>query len=168
MAYTDEQKRQHILELQRYLYGISLFDDRISGVVPNGIYTAETAEAVRTFQRVYGLPQTGEADTYTWDMIVMVYRNITDTTPFPYAAFPSRDYVSHKGDHGRLVYIIQAMLSGLFSAYDNMPELDICGEYNSKTAEAVKVLQKRTGLPENGEVNCMTWNMLVKLCSLTD
>ena len=164
MAYTEEQKKEHIYELQQYLYAISLFDDRIPRVVPGGEYTPETAEAVRAFQQAYGLPQTGEADSDTWDMIVLVYRDITRISPFPYAAFPSKDYVSHEGDHGGLVYIIQTMLSGLFSAYDNMPKLEICGSYDVSTAEAVKALQKKTGLPESGEVNCTTWNVLVKLC----
>ena len=164
MAYTDEQKRQHILELQRYLYGISLFDERIPRIIPNGIYNSDTAEAVMAFQQAYGLPQTGEADPDTWDMIVTVYRDITEIQPCPYAAFPSREYVSHIGDHGRLVYIIQAMLSGLCSAYDNMPWVEVSGDYGGDTAEAVRALQKRTGLPESGEVNCTTWNMLVKLC----
>lgn len=164
MAYTDQQKRQHILELQRYLYGISLFDSRIPQIIPCGQYNSETAEAVRKFQQIYGLPQTGETDSDTWDMIVSVYRDSIGELPCPYAAFPSKDYVSHEGDHGQLVYIIQAMLSGLCSAYDNIPDVAVCGDFDSETAEAVRAVQKKTGLPESGEVNCHTWNMLVKLC----
>ena len=85
MAYTDQQKRQHILELQRYLYGISLFDSRIPQIIPCGQYNSETAEAVRKFQQIYGLPQTGETDSDTWDMIVSVYRDSIGELPCPYA-----------------------------------------------------------------------------------
>ena len=99
-------------------------------------------------------------------MIVIVYRELIDTVPSPYPVFPSRNYVCRKGEHSQLVYIIQAMLCGLFSAYDNLPQLTVCGDYDSETAEAVRAVQKKTGLPENGEVNCMTWNMLVKLCGV--
>jgi peptidoglycan hydrolase-like protein with peptidoglycan-binding domain len=165
MAYTDEQKKQHILEVQQYLYAISMFDDRIPQILPSGKYDDETAEAVKVFQKIYGLPQTGETDPYTWDMIVKVYRDLVDTAPCPYPAFPSKNYICRMGDHGQLVYIIQAMLCGLCMAFDNMPETDVSGDFDDKTAEAVMAVQKRTGLPDNGEVDCPTWNMLVKLCA---
>ena len=54
MAYTDEQKKQHILEVQQYLYAISMFDDRIPQILPSGKYDDETAEAVKVFQKIYG------------------------------------------------------------------------------------------------------------------
>ena len=56
MAYTNAQKKQHIYELQTYLYAISLFNDKIPQVIPDGVYDSETSIAVRAFQREYGLP----------------------------------------------------------------------------------------------------------------
>ena len=84
--------------------------------------------------------------------------------PAAYHAFPSREYIIHSGDSGQLVYIIQAMLNGMGKAYDNMPDLTVCGTFNNATADAVRLFQKKSGLDENGNVDCHTWNMLVHCC----
>lgn len=166
MPYTDEQKKAHILELQKYLYAISMFRQGIPQVLPSGVYDKETAEAVKSFQKEFGLPQTGETDPATWDMIVKVYLDYLNSAPAAYHVFPSREYVSHSGDSGQLVYIIQAMLSDIGRHYDNMPCITVCGEFNSDTLEAVKLFQKQMGLPESGCVDCHTWNMLVHFCEM--
>ena len=164
MPYTDEQKKAHILELQQYLYAISMFRQEIPQILPSGVYDKETVEAVRAFQKEFGLPQTGEADPDTWDMIVEVYLDYLDSAPAAYHIFPSREYVSHDGDSGQLVYIIQAMLRDIGRQYDNMPKLNVCGIFNEATTEAIKLFQKKAGLDENGCVDCHTWNMLVHCC----
>ncbi len=51
MAYTNEDRRNHIRELQRYLYSLSFYDETMPQVVPDGIYGRETALAVRAFQQ---------------------------------------------------------------------------------------------------------------------
>ena len=162
MPYTDEQKKEHIRELQGYLYGISLFDKRIPQVLPCGEYNEDTVKAVEAFQREYGLPITGETDPVTWNMIALVYRNYLEGEPAAYHAFPSRDYRAVIGDSGELIYIIQAMLWKAAAWYDNMPKISVCGEYDKNTEEAVRVFQHCCGLPESGSVDCITWNMLVR------
>ena len=162
MGYTDEQKRQHTAELQQYLYTISYFDKRIPQILPDGFYGENTENAVRIFQKEYGLPETGEADYQTWDKIVNVYRKYLSSKPEPIKVFPSEKYVCREGESGRTVYIIQALLNELGRCYDNMPELAVSGEYGAETAEAVMEFQKKTGLPQTGEVNGETWNMLIK------
>lgn len=162
MAYTANQKRQHIRELQNYLYAISFFDDRIPRVIPDGFYGKETALAVRAFQRDYGLPETGNTDFATWNKIVSVYRSFVYANPVSYNIFPSASYVLRQGDKGLIVYILQAMLDDMSNAYDNMPAVDVCGEFNNQTVEAVKQFQKRAGLPQNGSVDSGTWNLIVR------
>ena len=168
MAYTSQQRRQHIYELQRYLYAISLFNSKIPQVIPDGVYGADTAIAVRAFQREYGLPETGNTDTATWNKIVRVYRSNIDSAPEPYNVFPSARYVAGHGDKGQLIYIVQAMLNDIGEHYENAPCVDICGNYNTATADAVKLFQKRVGLPMTGKVDSGTWNMLVRCCEHID
>lgn len=168
MAYTDAQRRQHIMEIQRYLYAISLFNNRIPQVIPDGSYGGDTALAVRAFQREYGLPETGNTDPATWNRIVRVYRSYLDAAPAPYNVFPSAVYVSKSGDKGQLVYIIQAMLNDIGSKYDNAPCVDICGSFDALTEEAVRAFQQRSGLPQTGKVDSPTWNMLVRCCEHID
>ena len=164
MAYTSAQKRQHILEIQRYLYAISLYDSNIPQVIPDGSYGQDTVLAVRAFQKEYGLPVTGNTDPATWNRIVNVYRSYLGAVPVAYSVFPSAKFVLGSGDTGQLVYIVQAMLDSIGKSYDNAPCVDICGDYDSATAEAVKDFQKRTALPQTGKVDSLTWNMLVHCC----
>ena len=87
MAYTDSQRRQHILELQKYLHSISLFNDNILTITPDGVYGKDTAEAVRNFQREYGLPQTGNTDSATWNKVVGIsMQPLSPTELFRHAA----------------------------------------------------------------------------------
>ena len=162
MPYTDEQKRQHIAEIQRYLQYISERGGDIPQTVSNGIYDSNTENAVREFQRRYGLDVTGEVNGDTWDEIVRVYRSYLETKPEPLDIFPSGKYICKNGDSGELVYVIQVLLKELSRRYDNMPDVAVNGEFTDDTASAVREFQQKTGLPQNGEVNCETWNMLVK------
>ncbi|HRU97773.1 peptidoglycan-binding protein [Ruminococcus sp. XPD3002] len=164
MAYTNNQKKQHILELQTYLHAIALMNDKIPLIIPDGVYDKETALAVRAFQREYGLPETGNTDPETWNRIVSVYRKNLRGQPIPYAVFPSAKYIVRIGDDGQLVYIIQVMLHDMSTCYDNAPDVEICGSFNAQTAEAVKRFQQWSGLPQSGSVDSGTWNMLVHCC----
>ena len=74
--FSDEQLRQHIRELQQFLFGISHYNVRIPVIIPDGIYGPETAGAVKIFQQEYGLMPTGEVDRYTWDKLADVHREI--------------------------------------------------------------------------------------------
>lgn len=164
MAYSNQQKRQHIFELQRYLHAISIMDSSIPNVIPDGVYGTETQSAVRAFQYKYNLTVTGNTTPDTWNKIVQVYKGLFELKPEPYPAFPSEKFVCENGANGQLVYIIQALLYGMGQRYDNFPKINVCGHFNNDTVEAVKKFQKICGIPQNGKVDCITWNMLVN-CS---
>lgn len=168
MAYTSRQRKDHIYEAQTYLMAISMFGDNIPQVIPSGTYDKETEEAVRAFQREYGLQETGEIDSRTWNKIVQVYRGYISEAPAAYNVFPSKSYVIKEGASGQLVYIIQAMLGSIGESFDNMPRLTVCGEFNDDTMGAVRSFQGKMGLPLSGCVDCDTWNMLVHFCEHTD
>lgn len=164
MPYSNQQKRQHIMELQKYLHAISLMNRKIPTIIPNGIYGEETASAVKAFQLEYNLPETGKTDSATWNKIVSVYKGLFKMNPEPYPAFPSEKFVCEKGAEGKLVYIIQAMLYGMGQSYDNFPTINVCGHFNEETINAVIKFQKICAIPQSGKVDCTTWNMLVS-CS---
>lgn len=161
MAYTNAQKKQHIKEIQTYLYAISLFDSRIPPIIPDGNFGSETAVTVRAFQQQYGLSDTGNVDSATWNKIVSVYREFLKASPRPLACFPSDKHKVRSGDKGELVCIIQSILRSLQKYYDNFPIITSCGTYGDDTMKAVMMFQRKVGLPQNGIVDCKTWNMLV-------
>lgn len=162
MPFTNAQKKQHIHEIQRYLHTLSYFNDAIPRVIPDGFYGKETALAVRAFQREYGLPETGSVDHTTWNRIVEAYKSLLHAKPLAYNLFPSSGYVLRKGDSGLLVYVVEAMLNAIGESYDNMPALKVTGVYDASTEAAVKRFQSRVGIPQNGNVDSGTWNMLVR------
>lgn len=164
MAYTSEQRKDHIREAQTYLLAISMFNKNIPQVLPSGVYDKTTEAAVTAFQHEYGLPETGEIDGRTWNRIAEVYRSYISGAPAAYSAFPSRSYVVRKGESGQLIYVIQAMLSSIGSGFDNMPKLTVCGEFNDETIGAIRNFQGKMGLPLSDSVDCDTWNMLVRFC----
>lgn len=57
---------QKVRQMQEQLNLIGEFFNAIPVLVPDGIYGERTAEAVRTFQRIFNLPQTGVVDFATW------------------------------------------------------------------------------------------------------
>lgn len=163
MPFSEKQKRQHIIEVQRYLHAIALMNEKIPVIIPDGVYGSETRTAVTAFQREYSLRETGTVDSVTWNKIVAVYKGLFHSLPEPYPAFPSEKFVCGHGACGQLVYIIQAMLYGFGQSYDNFPEINVCGNFNDETADIVKKFQNICGLPPSGKVDCATWNMLVHL-----
>ena len=58
-----------VFELQGYLRNIGRLDSDISRVVPDGIFGEETTAAVKSFQKKYGIEETGIVDFETWEMI---------------------------------------------------------------------------------------------------
>lgn len=165
MAYTDQQKRQHIAELQRYLHTLEMKGGNGVTVIPDGVYGTVTSSAIKDFQNDHGLPATGDTDSATWNEVVKEYRNIMAREPIPYPVFPSADYVCKKGSTGTIVYVIQAILYELGNIYDNITGVDVCGNYTPATIKAVEEFQKKLGLPCTGEVDSMTWNSLLILCN---
>ena len=82
----------------------------------------------------------------------------------PYNAFPSERYIARIGDSGQIIYILQAMLVDISNNYDNTPNISVTGEYDKATSDMVKFFQKKTCLSQSGNVDSITWNMLVIYC----
>lgn len=69
----NEIYRRAVYELQIFLTAARLKYPRIPSVKVDGIYGPETRRAVETFQEIYGLPVTGEADQETWEAAREIY-----------------------------------------------------------------------------------------------
>ena len=66
-----------VRQMQEQLDEIATVYSAIPRVTPDGIYGTRTAEAVREFQSIFGLPQTGVVDFATWYKISHIYVGIT-------------------------------------------------------------------------------------------
>lgn len=78
-GYTPENgsSGQKVLQMQEQLNVIAGAYPAIPKIQADGIYGPATAEAVRTFQEVFGLPQTGTVDFRTWYKISEIYVGVS-------------------------------------------------------------------------------------------
>lgn len=68
---------EKVRQLQTQLNRIARNYPAIPTVVADGIYGPATAEAIRTFQGIFGLPQTGVTDYATWYEVSDIYVGVT-------------------------------------------------------------------------------------------
>ena len=66
-----------VRQMQEQLAVISGAYPAIPKITADGIYGPATAEAVRVFQSVFGLPQTGTVDYRTWYKISEIYVGVS-------------------------------------------------------------------------------------------
>ena len=66
-----------VRQLQEQLNVISVAYPAVPSVTPDGIYGPATAEAVRTFQSIFGLPATGIVDYSTWYKISEIFVGVS-------------------------------------------------------------------------------------------
>lgn len=66
-----------VRQIQQQLNRIAQNYPAIPTVAVDGVYGNDTAEAVRVFQRVFGLPQTGIVDFATWYEISRIYVGVS-------------------------------------------------------------------------------------------
>lgn len=68
---------EKVRQMQQQLNRIAQNYPAIPTVTADGIYGPRTAEAVRTFQRIFALPQTGVVDMATWYAISRIYVGVS-------------------------------------------------------------------------------------------
>ncbi len=160
-----------IFNLQKYLRQLAYFDEDIPLVPVDGVFERDTQNAIMSFQRKYGLKETGIADKTTWDLIFLKYLESLDDNAVPtmIAPFPRtpNNYTLTLGDSLFLVEILQYMLEELKSRYDGFEPVSRTGIYDESTEKAVKDFQMRNSLPITGNTDVLTWNSIANQYNFT-
>jgi peptidoglycan hydrolase-like protein with peptidoglycan-binding domain len=80
--YTVEKNEESDLVriIQILLSGIDVAYGIFAGVALSGVYDDATENAVRAFQKIHFLPQTGVVDIHTWNRIASDY-NLFERNP---------------------------------------------------------------------------------------
>ena len=125
---------QPVRSLQTMLRVLSEDDDTLLSLIPDGIYGAQTHQAVSQFQRKYGIAATGMVDQPTWERVVAEYRpalvRLGPAEPLQLILNPNQ--VLRKGQEHPYLFLIQGMLVALSSAlcYDKKTVvLSVLGTY---------------------------------------
>lgn len=158
----------YIPHLQEQLRFLSLMDDHYLLPDTDGHFGEKTADAVRAFQQVNGLPVTGTADADTLSQLEKLYGDYLQLTadPQPICPFPSPYFVMREGESGPSVHILQAMLAELCSDFTTPAPPAVNGHFDEATRLCVARWQSVLGLPENGEVDRFCWDRLADVYNM--
>jgi len=158
-----------VLRLQNRLNRIAIAFPAIPFVLPaDGRFGEATALAVRGFQRLFRLTETGKVDRETWYRIQYIYTAVKKLAElgsegeFPQTdTFPGR--VLQRGSRGTEVLRIQQYLQYISRELGEnvIPTVEIDGVYGDETSAAVQQFQNYYGLVPTGTVNEATWNAIV-------
>ncbi len=151
--------------IQYYLAVISYFLGNIPLLSINSIYDETTANAVRQFQKLYGIEPTGEVDVTTWDTIREIYISVIASIPDSFYGKRAKLYPGYfltEGLRNDSVRDLQTYLSTIGRFYPELPEIPVTGYYGSQTVAAVSRFQELFGLNVSGAVGPVTWNDIAK------
>ena len=161
----QNNEREAVRNIQRYLRRLSYTDPSIPPVLIDGIFGEATRESLIAFQRMNGLNGSGVADRESWDMLYKSYLAAVDryTPPSGFSVFPRvpKDYAIGMGEVSFAVSTVQYLLSEVSAIIDTLEEVPITGKFDIETARAVSLFQNASGLDVTGEVDLMTWQSLV-------
>lgn len=149
--------------LQYYLAVVGAYYNNVMPVTITGNFDAETENSVRSFQQVFGLPQTGIVDRATWDALEDAYLGIVENVPINESGeepvlFPG--VILTEGMTSPYVRVLQEYLTYLHNFYPSIPEVQTTGFFGPLTKQAVTEFQRIFGLTQNGAVGADTWNTI--------
>ncbi|MBR1592114.1 MAG: peptidoglycan-binding protein [Ruminococcus sp.] len=169
-AFTEDLKigmqSMEVSMLQYYLAVIGAYYEAVEPVEITGYFGEMTEKSVKSFQRVFGLPQTGEVDRATRNDLYRAYRGIAETVKPEYtdvALYPGT--VLREGDSGESVRIIQEYLSLIHNTYNNIPAVNNTGYFGPLTRQSVTAFQRQFGINPTGIVGAVTWDAIAGVYS---
>jgi len=135
----------------------------------NGIFGVDTENAVRKFQEIFNLNQTGEVDKSTWYRIKQYYNGVksladlvSEGITVAEATVPFANEVS-QGMSGIPVTTVQYYLSIIAYFNNTLEPVPRSGTFGPETVEAVERFQRFYGLPVTGIVDTATWNTISRI-----
>ena len=153
--------------LQYYLNFIAYFsDDALPSVSVDGIFGPSTTAAVIAFQNLLGIPADGIVGLQTWVQLEQAYQDILRTLPPGIEgnrAKPYPGFFLSEGQQNESVRDLQTYLRGIAEYTGVIPVIPVTGYFGSQTKAAVSALQAQNGLPVNGAVGPVTWNLIRRL-----
>ena len=152
---------EYVSVLQYYLAVISRFYDSVPSVSQTGVFDAQTENAVKAFQRTFGLDPDGIVGRNTWNDIYRAYRGIvTDQGLLSGGAALYPGFILQLGSSGEYVSLLQEYLNELARVYPSIPSVTVDGRFGQATDTAVRAAQNQLGLTPNGIVGAVTWSAI--------
>ena len=145
-----------------------MFVPSVISVAFDGDFGPATTNSVLSYQKTYGLNQTGVVDEITWDSIQKTYYDILRSIPYEYEEgiilpYPGR--ILRVGVDGDDVRALQSYLNYIGKTYSSIPNIAVDGIYGAGTAAAVAEFKRIFGIEQGSpeRVNAITWNAIINV-----
>ena len=156
-----------VQDIQVRLNRISTNFPNIPKIYPtNGFFGPETEEAVRAFQRTFGLTVDGIVGRATWYQILYIYTAVKRLASLNSEGLTiseiSTQFPEELSLGSRLpgVRAVQYFLDYVSQFVSTVPGVAIDGIFGTGTENAVRAFQETYGLPVTGVVDETTWDRL--------
>ena len=130
----------------------------------DGIFGAQTENALMAFQRIFDLNPDGVVGPATWYALVRLYTAVTSLSELRsqgqkfYTIAWNQGQPISPGDRGIRVEHLQYMIRVLSAYISQIPSVTVDGVYGSATRSAVLAAQGYFRLPQTGTVDLATWD----------
>jgi len=154
--------------IQYILSVVAAYYDAVPEISITGTYDEATANAVRAFQQIYGLPQTGELEEDTWEDLYRAYKGIADTVPVDpdseeIVLYPGM--ILREGMQNEYVRVLQRYLTEINKSYPQIPAVSDTGYFGPLTKSSVTAFQRLFGINPVGYVGAGTWSRIGEIYS---
>lgn len=140
----------------------------------NIVFDTETERAVKKFQNIFDLDETGIVDKATWYKIKYIYNAVKKISDLYSEGIKAEevdilyDNQIKLGDSGNYITTINYYLN-LITYFDNdLPFWDLRSkEFTDKTEQVVKAFQNKYNLPVTGVIDVQTWKVIKEVYEKT-
>ena len=148
--------------VQYYLAVVAYFNPRVSTPSSGGVYDEATEASVSSFQREYGLPQTGEVGEETWNRLVSIYQGNIASVEAGVSAELFPGALITLGSEGEDVLRVQEFLAVIAEVYTEIPVPPQSGVYDEATENSVRIFQGLFGIEPSGVTGPLTWLLMAE------
>ena len=130
----------------------------------DGAFGVETENAVREFQRIFGLDVDGVVGKATWYRIQFVYNSVKRLSELASEGLTFEEIPSQfpqtlsLGDTGIYVYDAQYYIRWISLFDPAVPSVEFDGVFGESTEAAVRAFQQEYDLPVTGVIDAATWD----------
>ncbi len=134
----------------------------------NGVFSYDTEDAVKEFQRIFGLLDDGIVGRSTWYAIQYIYNSVKRLNELNSEGIRFEEVsdelpnILQEGDTGDSVSVFQYYLSYLSGFYVTILPITIDGIFGESTKNSVISAQATFGLTQDGIVGENTWDAVYK------
>ncbi len=132
----------------------------------DGRFGVSTEEAVRAFQRIFGLTEDGIIGNATWYRITYLFNAVKrlselDSEGIRIDELPREfEQLLSLGDTGNDVQVIKYYLNVIAAYYNTIPRIQVDQTFDAATEQAVRAFQQTFGLTADGIVGRDTWQKM--------